>query len=55
VSLQRVIMTRWALLELVSQAEGEREPPTSQNDLLGVIGAGVTGGNSPGELLAMLL
>ena len=68
-------MTRWASLELASQAEGEREPPTSQNDwlglasqvegerepptsqndLLGVVGAGVAGGNSPGELLAVLL
>jgi hypothetical protein len=37
-------MTRWALLELASQAKGESEPPTSRNDSLGVVGAGVAGG-----------
>jgi hypothetical protein len=29
---------------LASQVEGEREPPTSRNDSLGVVGAGVAGG-----------
>ena len=43
-SLQRVVITCWALLELASQAEGEREPPMSHNDSLGVVGAGVAGG-----------
>src|ERR1700678_3453715 len=42
-SLQRVVMTRWGSLELASQAEGESEPPTSRNDSLGVVGAGVAG------------
>ena len=37
-------MTRWGSLELASQVEGEREPPTSHNDSLGVVGAGVAGG-----------
>ena len=48
-------MTRWGSMWLASQVEGEREPPMSQNDLLGVVGAGVAGGKSPGELLAVLL
>src|SRR5271168_5378440 len=47
-------MTRWGSMWLASQVEWEREPPTSQNDLLGVVGAGVAGGNSPGELLVVL-
>jgi len=40
----RVAMTRWGSLGLASQVEGEREPPTSQNDSLGVDVAGVAGG-----------
>ena len=31
-------------MRLVSQVEGEREPPTSRNDSLGVVVAGVAGG-----------
>src|ERR1700678_3487357 len=37
-SPQQVIMTRWGLMGLASQVEGEREPPTSCNDLLGLLG-----------------
>jgi hypothetical protein len=37
-------MTHWGLLGLASQVERMREPPTSQNDLLGVDVAGVAGG-----------
>ena len=29
-------MTRWGSMWLASQVEGEREPPTSRNDLLGL-------------------
>jgi hypothetical protein len=43
-SPQRVAMTRWGSMWLASQVEGEREPPTSRNDSLGVVGAGVAGG-----------
>jgi hypothetical protein len=37
-------MTRWGLMWLASQVEGEREPPTSRNDLWGLDVAGVAGG-----------
>ena len=31
-------MTRWGLMWLALQVEGEREPPTSRNDSLGSLG-----------------
>src|ERR1700678_2038939 len=37
-------MTRWGLMWPASQVEGEREPPMSRNDSLGVDVAGVAGG-----------
>jgi len=37
-------MTRWGLMWLASQVEGEREPSTSRNDSLRVDVAGVAGG-----------
>ena len=40
----RVAMTRWGSLGLASQVEGEREPPTSRNDSLGLDVAGIAGG-----------
>ena len=49
----RVAMTRWGSLGLASQVEGEREPPTSRNDSLGLDVAGVAGGGgerAPNEL-----
>ena len=40
-------MTRWGLCELALREEVVGNPPTSRNDSLGVIWAGIEGGMPP--------
>ena len=44
----------WSMWLALQVAEGEREPPTSCNDSLGVMEAGVAGGGEEREPLGLL-